>query len=168
MEAKKKEYSWEWLEQQPYSVGLWDVATIDKERRIVFMAREPREDVEPLPKKVIAHWKAGLLPHKKVLVLVVMCHFIPLNAIYEFWFNYIHDEVKEAVDLLSRQGLLYLNFHEVGPTPVRTFAFHNGMRFDFVLLGKKLKEVAPWMDAEFEEAKAAIQAKYAVRNCGDS
>jgi len=158
----EKKYIWQFLEQRPYYTGAWDTALVEGERRVVFLLRVPREEAAPLPEKIPVYWKAGILTHKKVYIFLVMANVIPLWLIAEFWFNYIHPNVKEAVSLLATQPHLYLFFHDVGPTPVRRFAFPNGMKFDIVIMDKMLKEAKPWTDAEFDEAKAAIQATYGI------
>jgi len=160
----EKELAWQWLEKAPYYIGIWDIALVGKERRTVFLIRVPRWEAEGLPKKVPTHWKAGIMTYKRVYVFLVMVNVIPLELIGEYWFNYIHDSAKEAISLLTTQPLLHLNFHDVGPTPVRSLAFTNNMKFDIILMERMLKEAVarPWTDPEFNEAKAAIQVKYTV------
>jgi len=157
-----EKYIWQFLEQMPYYTGAWDLALVKGERRVVFLLRIPREEAAPLPEKILVHWKAGILTYKKVYVFLVMANVIPLRLIAEFWFNYIRPDAKEAVSLLATQPYLYLLFHDVGPTPVRRFAFPNDMKFDIVIMDKMLKEARPWTDAEFDEAKADIQATYSI------
>jgi len=152
---------WEWLQEHPYWSGAWDIAEVEKKKAVAFLVRVPKEEAKVSPKeKAPAHWKAGLMSYRRVYIFIVMVHFMPLNFIAEFWFNYIHPEVKEAVSLLATQPYLYLAFHDVGPTPLRFYAFPNDLKFDIVIMEKMLKEAKPWTDPEFDEAKAAIQAKY--------
>jgi len=157
-----QELAWEWLQRQPYYTGLWDTALVRGERAVVFLLRIPRREAEKWPERVPAHWKAGIMTYQKVFLFIVMVRLIPFDILAEYWFNYIHPDVKEAVSLLATQPYLYLPVYDVGPIPVRLFVFPNGMKFDIVLMEKALKEAKPWTDPEFDAAKAAIQAKYTI------
>lgn len=165
------ELSWQFLEQQPYGLAVWDIALVEGVRTIVFMAREPRADLEHLPKRLDAHWKAISLGMEiqghRVMPIIVMIHFVALQTIYEVWFNFYGEageHVQEAFRLLAEQETIYLFFHDQGPEPVRKIGFDNSMRQFFRGHYGMLKAMPEWSDADFNAAKDRLMKQY---SCDD-
>lgn len=162
-----EKYSWQHLIEHPYGMAMWDVAMINGVEQVVYMAREPRKDVEALPDRVDVHWKAtsmGMeIGETRVLPVVVMCYFIPLQTIYEVWFNFYGDNWlfrQHAIELLGKQEKLLILFLDQGPKPVRTIGFFNDMAYFFRGHYKMLKEMPAWTDHDFDEAKRRLMERY--------
>ncbi len=164
-----EEYSWQFLERVPYGLALWDIALVAGARAVVFMAREPRADVQVLPERVQVRWKAGgigmEIAGRRIMPVVLLIDFRPLATIYEIWFNFYGEAgafVQEAFQLLGEQDLLYIFFHDRGPTPVRKFGFPNDIRYFFRGHYGMLKALPAWTDRDFNQAKDHLQSKYGV------
>ncbi len=164
-----EQYSWQFLERVPYGLAIWDVALVAGARAVVFMAREHRADVAPLPERVRVLWKAGSIgmeiAGRRIMPVIVMADFRPLTTIYEIWFNFYGETgpfVQEAFLLLGKQDYLYLFFHDYGPTPIRKFAFPNDIRHFFRGHHGILKALPEWNDRDFNEAKRRLQDRYGV------
>jgi hypothetical protein len=164
---EEEQYSWQFLEQLPYGMSMWDIASVEGKQTVVFMAREPRADVEPLPKTPKALWRAMSLGVEidghKVMPVIVMIYFVPLQTIYEIWFNFYgeaQESVQEAFTLLGQQPNLYLFFHDRGSEPVRKFGFRNDIAYFFKGHYGVLKAVPEWSDADFNEAKRRLMDRY--------
>ena len=162
-----EEYSWQFLERVPYGLAIWDIALVDGARTVIFMARERRADVAPLPERVQVLWKAGSIgmeiAGRRIMPVIVMADFRPLMTIYEIWFNFYGEAgpfIQEAFLLLGKQNYLYLFFHDCGPTPIRKFAFPNEMKHFFRGHYGMLKALPEWNDRDFNEAKRRLQDRY--------
>lgn len=163
----ESQYAWQYLEQLPYGVAMWDAALIDSTRNIVFMAREARADVEPLTESPKALWRVMSLGMEiddhKVIPVLVLIYFIPLQTIYEVWFNFYgegKESVQEAFTLLGQQPNLYLFFHDRGPEPVRKFGFVNELAYFFRGQYGVLKAMPEWSDEDFNKAKSLLMDQY--------
>jgi len=166
----KDEYSWKYLQKLPYGLALWDIALVNGESTVVFMAREPRAQLLQLPQHPQAIWKGLSLGAevngRRVMPVVVMIHFIPLETIYEIWFNFYGETaeyVQEAFRLLGQQPNNYLFFHDRGPEPVRKTGFPNTLDTFFHGHYGMIKVMPEWSDEEFNEAKRQLMDKYSGR-----
>jgi len=167
---EKLEYSWEHLVRRPYGSAMWDIANMDGNDVVVFMVREKRADVEPLPQQVGVHWRSGgigmMVQGQRVMPVVVMMNFIPLESIYEMWFNFYGEAgstVQEAFTLLGRQDRLYALFFDTGPELVRGFGFNNNVGHFFRGHYGICKALPPWDDNLFNLAKHQLQSERGVR-----
>lgn len=161
------EFTWQFLQQQPYGLAVWDIALVEGVRTLVFMAREPGADLVSLPKRLDAHWKAislGIeIQGHRVMPIIVMIHFVPLQTIYEVWFNFYGEAgeaVQEAFRLLAQQEDIYLFFHDRGEEPVRKIGFTNNLKAFFRGTYGMLKAMPEWSDADFDEAKRQLMEQY--------
>lgn len=161
------DFSWQFLQLQPYGLAVWDMALIDGVRTVIFMAREPKADMLQIQDKPDAIWKAlsfGMdINGRKVMPVVVMILFVPLQTIYEVYFNFYGETgeaVQEAFQLLGKQPNNYLFFHDKGPEPVRKFGFANNLDEFFRGHYGMIKAVPAWSDADFNEAKRRLMNQY--------
>ncbi len=164
-----EEYSWQFLERVPYGLAIWDVALVAGARAVVFMAREPKADAQALPERVQVRWKAGgigmEIAGRRIMPVVALIDFRPLATIYEIWLNFYGEAgpfVQEAFQLLGEQDLLYIFFHDYGPTSIRKFGFHNEIKHFFRGNYGILKALPQWTDRDFDQAKGHLQSKYGV------
>lgn len=162
-----EEYSWQSLQRQPYGLCLWDIVLVNDVRTVVFMAREPRAQMLRVQDKPDAIWK-GLsfgyeIEGRKVMPLVVMILFVPLQTIYEVYFNFYGEtgeHVQEALRLLGKQPNNYLFFHDRGAEPVRKFGFPNSLDQFFRGHYGMISAVPAWSDDDFNEAKRRLMDQY--------
>ena len=161
------EYSWHFLQNQPYGLSMWDIALINGVSTVVFMARERKAELLKLPLHPDAMWKAlsfGMeINGHKVMPVVVMIFFVPLQTIYEVYFNFYGEtgeQVREAFRLLGKQTTNYLIFHDRGEEPIRKFGFDNSMDEFFRGHYGMINALPEWSDADFNEAKRQLMAKY--------
>lgn len=163
----KDQYSWQYLEQLPYGMSMWDTALVNGESTVVFMAREPRAGLLQLQEHPDAIWKALSfameINGRKVMPVVVMIFFVPFQTIYEIYFNFYGETgkyVQEAFRLLGKQPVNYLFFHDRGPEPVRKFGFFNNLDQFFRGHYGMIKAMPEWSDADFNEAKRRLMEQY--------
>lgn len=168
------EYSWQHLVRRPYGSTMWDIANIDGNDVVIFMIKERAADIEPLPQGVDVHWKAGGIGMHvagwKVMPVVVMMDFAPLQSIYETWFNFYGesgDIVREAFTALGRQDRLYVLFFDTGPNPVRGFGFTNHIGHLFRGMHGICRALTPWDDNLFNLAKHKLQSERGVQELWD-
>jgi hypothetical protein len=160
-------YSWQALEQLPYGFAIYETALVNNVRTVVFMARESRADIEAISGRMNAYWKAislGMdIKGTRVMPVVVMIYFIPLETIYEVWFNFYGVEgqlVQESFQLLGQQDTIYLMFHDRGPEPIRKIGFNNNLASFFHGHYGMLKAMPAWSDDDFMEAKRRLMEQY--------
>ncbi len=164
-------YSWDFLRKQPYGTALWDLVLLNGHRFVVFLAREPRREVERLPEPVDVFWKhvsIGMeIKGRRVMPVVVLADVIPLQTVYEVWFNFYGagaELAQEAFDLLGHQSHIFLFFLDDGPEPIRKLAFPNPVGHFFRGHFGMLRAMPAWSDADFNEAKRQIMAKHTVQD----
>lgn len=164
----RDEYSWQLLQKQPYGLAIWDLALVEGVSTVVFLAREPRKEVLQFQQKPDAIWKAlsfafDDINGHRVMPVVIMIFFIPLQTIYEIYFNFYGETgkyVQEAFRLLGQQTTNYLFFHDRGPEPVRKIGFDNNLIDFFHGHYGMMKAMPEWSDADFEEAKRRLMTQY--------
>jgi hypothetical protein len=161
------EYSWQFLERQPYGLAIWDIALIDGVSTVVFMARERKAELIRVQQNPDAIWKAlsfGMdVNGHRVMPVLVMILFVPLQTIYEIYFNFYGEtgeEVQKAFKLLGSQKNNYLFFHDRGVEPVRKFGFPNSLDQFFRGHYGMIKAVTEWSDDDFNEAKRRLMDQY--------
>jgi hypothetical protein len=163
----RKEYMWQSLQREPYGTAVWETVLIEGDKTVIVMAREAKADLAGLPYKADAVWK-GLsfvveVNGHNVMPVVVMVLFVPLQTIYEVWFNFygeLGEEVQEAFRLLGEQPNLYIFFHDKGPEAVRKFGFGNSLAQFFHGHYGMISAAPAWNDNDFNEAKRRVMSAY--------
>lgn len=163
-------YPWQYLEQQPYGRAIWDIAEVQGTDAVIFLIRESRADVTPLPEAVDVYWKAGGVGMKvagwRVMPVVIMIKFLSLGTMYEMWFNFYGEAgptVQKAFTLLGKQDRLYIILFDTGPIPVRSFGFPNNIQHFFRGQYGMIKAITPWDDNLFNLAKLKLQSERGVQ-----
>lgn len=167
--ANGLEYAWQYLVEQEYGRALWGMAKMNGEEVVAILAHETTDDVLGLPEDCKAPWRAGSFrlklagQHQKVVPVVLMAKFEPLETFYEVWFNVYADKEwpeREAFTALSKQTFLPLLFFDRGPSPVREFYYVNTLRRFFSSQYHLLRLLPPWTDNDFKRAKEQIEEQY--------
>jgi hypothetical protein len=155
------------LLKQDYGACLWDTVLIEGQPMTAWLAREVTGDVLHLPDRADALWKIVSFGMerpggRRVMPIIVLIYFIPLQRIYETWFNFYGVDgeiVREALSFLQFQPILPLLFLDRVPEPVRKFGFSNSLATNLKGIYGMCSAVAPWTDEDFDAVKEAIQNK---------
>jgi|GEM_PF-1965743 len=167
MDMSGSTYSWQYLLGRPYGTSVWDIMLVNGQPFVTFMAREETSVVKKLPDPLDVYWKAismgMVVNNRKVMPVIVMADVLPLDSMYEVWFNFYgeaQDIVQEAFALLAQQSHLFLFFLDKTPEPVRKIAFPNSIAHFFRGHQGMLKALPPWNDDDYDEAKRRIMRDY--------
>lgn len=171
MAMSQPEYSWEFLETQPYGIAVWESVLLMPacEQVVVFLARESEAKARKLHEIPRVIWRlmsfgmTSSITGNKVMPVVVMILVPDLDTIYEVWFNFYGIEgeyAQEGFKLLGQQKLLYLFLHDRGPTAVRKFAYVNNLATSFRGFYGMMKAMPPWTDEDFMGVKTELMTRY--------
>lgn len=159
--------AWQRLVKMEYGACMWDTVMIEGIPMVAWLVREAARDVQHLPDKVDALWKVVAIGMDvmgyRVMPIITLIHFLPLDVIYETWFNFYGVDgpiVQEALGMLQFQLMLPLLFLDHGPVPVRKFGFTNNMTTNLKGIYGMISSVPAWTDEAFDTAKIRIEERY--------
>jgi hypothetical protein len=161
--------AWNWVRKDQKS-GSYLIPVTTKNNRLttdyspMFLFKMALQESWGLGERVQIKLKAGTFEYQGAVPVYLLFLFPGIDFIHEVWINH-HTKLEDTPSpllQLQQMEVLSLLFYETSYQPERVIKIAN--RLDWASLIANVQKVSPWLDAQFDAAKAAAPSANVLWN----